>query len=201
MITHADDDRGLLPEVEREELDELVGPRVEQERPGREEDLVEGLEQLVERDQRDDPERDDRRRPGPERRCRPPARCAPGRAGGSPRPARRSRSAARIHSPRKTVRTSAMCARSRASRTGWPLTWTSKCAAEDEVGQDRVGGGAQLLGRVAGPRGRLRAALLEGDPLRGQERQDRDGDDDDRGREAGEERGDAGPPMAFTRSS
>ena len=47
------------------------------------------------------------------------------------------------------------------------------------------------LGREARPCGRLGAALLEADPLRRQERQDRDGQDDDRGRERDEQGGGA----------
>jgi hypothetical protein len=72
--------------------------------------------------------------------------------------------------------------------------------AEDEAGQDRVGGRPQLLGGEARPGRRLRAVLLEGDPLRRQERQDRERDDDDRGRQADQDgRGPAA--IAFTRSS
>ena len=62
MITTATTVARLLPELEREELDETVRPRVEQERAGREEDLVEGLEELVEGDEPDDTERRRRRR-------------------------------------------------------------------------------------------------------------------------------------------
>ena len=62
---------------------------------------------------------------------------------------------------------------------------------EDEVGEDRIGGLAQLGRRVAAPGRRLGAALLEADPLRGQEREDRDRDDDHRRRDADHDRGDA----------
>ena len=76
-----------------------------------------------------------------------------------------------------------MWPRSRSMRTGWPFDLDLEIATEHEVGQDRVGGDAELLGGEAGPGRRLRAALLEGDPSRAQERQDRERDDDDRGRE------------------
>ena len=108
--------------------------------PGREEDLVEELEQPVEGDQPHDPDDHDADRqpdrPAPHRT----PRSGPIRAAGSRRPARPRRSPARIHRPRKTDRTSAMWACSRSLRTGWPFTWTSKIATEHEVGQDRVGG-------------------------------------------------------------
>ena len=50
----ADRDRGLLPELEREELDEPLRRRVEVIGAGREQDLVEDLEERVERDERED---------------------------------------------------------------------------------------------------------------------------------------------------
>ena len=50
---------------------------------------------------------------------------------------------------------------------GRPVDLDREVAAEHEVGQDRVGRGPQLLGREAGPRGRLRAALLEARPTAG----------------------------------
>ena len=51
---------------------------------------------------------------------------------------------------------------------------------DDQVGEDRVRGGPQVGLAVAGPRLRLGATLLEADPGRRQERDDRDRDDDDR---------------------
>ena len=58
------DDRGLRPELVREQLDEPLGARIEQVRAAREEDPVEDLEQGVEGDERDDPEDDDPDRQG-----------------------------------------------------------------------------------------------------------------------------------------
>ena len=58
MHTAPDDDRRLLPELEREELDQPLGGRIERVRATGEEDLMEGLEQRVERDERHDPAQD-----------------------------------------------------------------------------------------------------------------------------------------------
>ena len=58
---------------------------------------------------------------------------------------------------------------------------------DHEVGEDRVGGGPQVALAVAGPRGGLRAPLLEADPSRGEEREDRDRDDHQRGGDADDE--------------
>ena len=85
MHTDPDDDRRLLPELEREELDQPLRGRVEGVRATREEELVEDLEQRVEGDERDDatghergdqdavapsgPRRQVRARSGPRRRA------------------------------------------------------------------------------------------------------------------------------------
>ena len=130
MITMPDDDRRLVPELRTGRAGRALsvgGSNVVG--PGREEELVEDLEERVEGDERDD----HRARPR-----RPRARVAPRRtrtatAGRDRRIApagdrehdRRERPPRR-HSATKTSRTSRMWARSRSSRTGRPATATSK---------------------------------------------------------------------------
>ena len=180
-----DDHRGLVPEREREELDEPVRGRVEQVRARREEDLVEELEELVEGEEPDDAgdHHADRQtdRTAADRPPRRPAIRAPAGSdqdddrdhGEDPQPAEDGADVGHVR-PLAVVQ----------DRLAVHLD--REIATEHQVGQDRVGRDAQLVGGVAGPGRRLRAALVEGDPLRAEERDDRDRDDDDRGRETGQ---------------
>ena len=60
---------------------------------------------------------------------------------------------------------------------------------DDKVGEDRIRRGAELVVGVAGVADRAGPALVEIDPGRRQERQDRHGHDDDRGRQGRQDRG------------
>jgi len=167
-----DDDRGLLPELEREELDEAFGGWVERVGAAREEDLVEDLEQRVERDERNDAadgegrDEDDgstaHRIPGP---------CPRGTATtrrhdqGGQGEDQRDREEPDEHGAHVAHVPALALVEHR--RTGHGDIEVGR--AEDQVGEDRVGRRPELGLREPGPGQRLGASLLERDPHRVQE--------------------------------
>ncbi len=191
---HPDDDRGLLPELEREELDQPFGGRIEGVRPTGEEDRVERREQRVEGDERDDAtdhERSDQDQRSATDRS-PRASPVPAAAARRDREGRHGRHGRDGEEPDEH-------ATDVAHVTPFPLVEHGFAGdrdvevgrAEHQVGQDRVRGASELGLGKAGPRGRLGATLLEGDPDRVQEQRQDDRDDRECGRKA--DQGGGGP--------
>ena len=187
--THAD--RAVHPELLREELDQPLRARVEQVVPTREEDLVEQDERRVEeqesRHPADDRDGDDGiarpRQPSPEPR--------PGL-----RPTRRQE---HEHQDHRSDRCDGEEAEEHAPHVahvaplvvvedGGPVQGHVEVGrTHHQVQQDRVRDRGQLLRGEAGPCLGLRPLLGERHPDRVEEWQDRQRDDDEGGRDAGDE--------------
>ena len=120
----------LDPELLREELDEAIRARVEQVRPGREEESVEQLERGVEEQHAEHPAHDRHRDDGDPRPREAPPERRPGRESREPSRNTTTRTtaatAATAKKPKNTPRTSRMWPRSRSLRTTTPSRVTSK---------------------------------------------------------------------------